>query len=365
MLPTTPFKGGYRLTQTFGKRPEYYRQFGFNGHEGLDLVPLVNKVLEDKDIYAVEDGEVLRDVDPGERFDAYGYLTAVWNPLTKRCWWYAHNAFNLVEPGQKIKRGQKIARMGGSGNVQGDHLHLGLTMSDENKVRLNQTNGYKGFIDPEPALKELNQGGVVMANTMTIDTVLFSKLVGNSGKWDLTVKYVELPTDPALTSFEDVQRVVAGYKSRGTDVQNQINAATAELSNRVEQVSRLKDQALNDLNVQKTLLDNAISARIKTEESLGVVQGQVVLKQNQIDAIAKEKGELNTQLVVAQNSASDWQKKYNDLLTTHAVAHITLADAILILAKSFFGWAKNVQLKKTEDLIDVEELMAKVNPAIQ
>jgi hypothetical protein len=38
-LLNTPFKGGNRITQVFGARPEYYHQFRLAGHEGVDMVP--------------------------------------------------------------------------------------------------------------------------------------------------------------------------------------------------------------------------------------------------------------------------------------------------------------------------------------
>lgn len=347
-----PFLAGYRITQEFGKRPEYYKQFGFAGHEGLDLVP----VDSDFDIYAVEDGEVLRDVDPGEKVDAYGYLTAVWNPQSKRCWWYAHNAFNLVEPGQLIKRGEKIAKMGSSGNVDGAHLHLGLTLSDENKVRLNTANGYKGFINPLPVLIELNKGGVMPVGNTVVANDVYSKLVGNSDKWDKTVKYVELPSDPSATAFEDVQRVIGGLKSRATDLQNQLNASAAELKNRVEQVSRQEDQLTNEAKLRQDLTIK-LNQSVKIDgDSRALLEGQISTLQAQVDSIAKEKGGLNTDLVAAQQKASEWEKKYTDLLANHAASNVSVFDAVIILVRAFLGLTKTVQLKKVEG-IDFSKLL--------
>ena len=42
-----------------------------------------------------------------------GYFTA-----------YAHNDKNLVDTGDRVKQGQRIAKMGSTGNASGDHLHF-------------------------------------------------------------------------------------------------------------------------------------------------------------------------------------------------------------------------------------------------
>lgn len=190
---------------------------------------------------------------------------------------------------------------------------------------------------------------------MQIAKSLFTKLVGNSTKWDQTVKYLELPTDPSTTSFEEVQRVIGGFKSRVTDLQNQLNTTKAELTNREEQVGRLKDQLLNEEKLRNELQIKLNSALKINGDTTGVYQGQITALQSQVDELAKAKGQLNIDLTAAQQSSKDWQTKYNDLLSTHTAAHITLADAVWILVKSFFGWAKNVQLKKTDDF-DITKL---------
>lgn len=150
----TPFKGGNRLTQKYGERPEYYRQFHLAGHEGLDLVPLDG----DRDIYAVEEGIVVKDVDvPGDpKVNAYGIFVVVYNRANGRTWYYCHMVEDNVSQNQMVRRGDKLGRMGGTGNVQGDHLHLGMRPVGGVGLPLHPNNGDKGFEDPLPLVDALN-----------------------------------------------------------------------------------------------------------------------------------------------------------------------------------------------------------------
>lgn len=150
----TPFKGSNRVTQNFGERPEYYRQFHLAGHEGIDLVPSDG----DRDIYAVEEGIVVRDVDvPGDpKVNAYGIVVVVYNRANGRTWYYCHMVEDNVSRNQSVRRGDKLGRMGGTGNVQGDHLHLGMRPVDGVGLPLHPNNGEKGFQDPTPLLDALN-----------------------------------------------------------------------------------------------------------------------------------------------------------------------------------------------------------------
>lgn len=54
---------------------------------------------------------------------------------------YAHNEKNLVDKGDSVKQGQRIAKMGRTGNASGDHLHF--EVRDES-----------GTYDPEDFLPE-------------------------------------------------------------------------------------------------------------------------------------------------------------------------------------------------------------------
>jgi hypothetical protein len=155
----TPFKTGNRITQKYKNNPTYYAQFGLKGHEGLDLVPLSGSW----DIFCIEGGEIIKDIDDPRGGGAYGNNVVIWNKANKRAWYYCHMASNQVSNKQTIRRGDKIGVMGATGNTKGAHLHLNLCETDENGVRLNKDNGYLGFIDPLPVLEELNKESVIIS----------------------------------------------------------------------------------------------------------------------------------------------------------------------------------------------------------
>lgn len=149
-----PFRSKLQITQAFGARPEYYKQFGLIGHEGLDLIPTGT----DWTVYALEDGKVVKDED-NAKSGAYGINITLWHG--KKATQYCHLEYNLVNLNDEVKKGQAIGKMGATGNTQGTHLHLNLFETDENGYRLNKDNGYFGGVNPEPFLNEDNTQQII------------------------------------------------------------------------------------------------------------------------------------------------------------------------------------------------------------
>jgi murein DD-endopeptidase MepM/ murein hydrolase activator NlpD len=87
-------------------------------HKGVDLSAPMGS-----DIYAALDGQVVL----SGRHKQYGNFVAVdhGNGVVTL---YAHCSRNFVEEGQIVRRGQKIAEVGRTGNATGPHLHFELRL---------------------------------------------------------------------------------------------------------------------------------------------------------------------------------------------------------------------------------------------
>jgi hypothetical protein len=105
------------VTQAFGARPEVYAQYGFPGHEGIDLAAALNAPVR-----AVASGHISKVTTAGN----YGNRTNVmhddgWETV------YAHlNSFEGLPTGTPVAAGQVIGYAGSTGNSTGTHLHFGL-----------------------------------------------------------------------------------------------------------------------------------------------------------------------------------------------------------------------------------------------
>jgi hypothetical protein len=135
------FEGDYRISQLYGANPNYYKQYGFAGHEGVDwATPVGVKIL------APFNGKILRN-ETNPRASAYGIYIVVWDPTQRCAVWYAHLSESYVAVGQMVTKGQILGKTGNTGNSTGPHIHVGFVETDGSGNRLHMTNGYKGFLN--------------------------------------------------------------------------------------------------------------------------------------------------------------------------------------------------------------------------
>lgn len=119
VLPTgLPVRSGY-ASSGFGHRADpftgfadYHAGVDFNGPRGSDILSVAEGVVSFSGKRSGY-GNVV-DIDHGN-----GYMTR-----------YAHNSQNLVQPGQRVRVGQVIAKMGATGRATGNHVHFEVWLND-------------------------------------------------------------------------------------------------------------------------------------------------------------------------------------------------------------------------------------------
>lgn len=135
-----PFDGSPRLTQSFGARPEVYKQFGLVGHNGIDWGTRVGTP-----ILAVADGKAVEIAfkDDAKGADANGFgnyvkLEHAWGQSL-----YAHLSKVDLKKSDTIKEGAQLGLSGNTGFSSGPHLHFGMRVSP-----YNTSDGWRGYTNP-------------------------------------------------------------------------------------------------------------------------------------------------------------------------------------------------------------------------
>lgn len=145
-----PLEGVVRVTQGFGWRPEYYKQFGLPGHEGIDFVGSGSHTLAAAAGVVTEVGW-----HNGNTKHPYGYNVRVKHEIDSDVYRtiYAHGlpGSELIKVGYHVDAGQPLIKWDSTGNVQGAHLHLTLTLDSATAQK--RTTWPLDIIDPTPFLK--------------------------------------------------------------------------------------------------------------------------------------------------------------------------------------------------------------------
>jgi murein DD-endopeptidase MepM/ murein hydrolase activator NlpD len=141
------------ITQLFGVDPEFYKRFGFPGHNGIDYA-----ISSGTSVVAAAAGTVAMVAFENGGYGNYVKLSHV-DGSKKYQTYYAHLASAAVSPGQKVKAGTVIGFSDNTGASTGPHLHFGLRIDGENPA-------FKGYVDPMPFF---TIGGTDLDGTGTTD----------------------------------------------------------------------------------------------------------------------------------------------------------------------------------------------------
>jgi len=137
-----PLKDIY-VTQPFSRNyVDFYQQFGYLGHNGIDF-----RAKNGCPVYAAHDGVIYycgTDNTGGIGID-------IWNEENLFKTIYYHLKSFIVKQGQYVKAGDLIGYCDNTGKyTTGDHLHFGLKETTKTGSTKNWDNGYAGAIDPAP-----------------------------------------------------------------------------------------------------------------------------------------------------------------------------------------------------------------------
>lgn len=181
------------ITQKFGERPDVYRQFGMNGHNGLDYrVKFSDTPKGRRYVYPVMEG-VVTEVKYSP--NGYGHYVRLRHRGTEQTI-YGHNTKIYVKVGQKVTENTTIALTGNTGFSSGAHLHLGWRPD-----KFNYNNGFKGYEDPEKLFKQLEDK--TMAKKYRITGKLEDPITALTGAKDLDSKEGQLKAAEKLEDHMD------------------------------------------------------------------------------------------------------------------------------------------------------------------
>jgi murein DD-endopeptidase MepM/ murein hydrolase activator NlpD len=127
-----PVVGKYPISFSFGEAPEWYTKcFGYP-HNGIDIAcPIGTSVV-------ATEGGVVNFADDIPDSDGKGLLLCqAWGIS---CYW--HLSELKVKYGERVQRGQEIAKSGNTGYVTGPHVHFAI------KVIGDEPSGMRGWTDP-------------------------------------------------------------------------------------------------------------------------------------------------------------------------------------------------------------------------
>mgnify|MGYP001614445090 CR=1 FL=1 len=118
--------------------------------------------------------------------------------------------------------------------------------------------------------------------------------------------------EPTPTPEPDCEKRIQGLTARNTDLSNQLATANQELKNREDQVSRLKQQVLDEQQLNKTLQANR-------DKDIKAIEGRIGELQGQLDGASAKLGEALTAKALAETKVANLEKQ---LLTSYSASEL-------------------------------------------
>lgn len=181
------------ITQLFGVDPQFYKQFGFPGHNGIDY-----GIPNGTPVKAAAGGTVAKVTFENGGYGNYVKLSHV-DGSTTYSTYYAHLTSTAVSAGQKVGAGDVIGFSNNTGASTGPHLHFGLRIDGQNPA-------YKGYVDPLPLF---TTGGGDPGGTSPTDPFSDAVVLPNL-QFEVTFETLNVRNGPG------VEYTIVGQLTRGT-----------------------------------------------------------------------------------------------------------------------------------------------------
>lgn len=311
------FEGDYPISQKYGVNQAYYRQFGLDGHEGVDYATPIGVNI----LCPFEEGIILRDNDDFKN-NAYGNFIVVWDPIQLCAVWYCHLSSNTVQHGQKVTRGQVLGKTGNSGNSSGPHLHVNFVVTDGAGNRLNTNNGRQGFLNIlDPALVQwIPVTTPPESNTNSPSTPMNESLKQKAYYFDIywhALKGENIDTDKVLEQ-EVRDRIVEALseKYRGGQWDQVCHYYGFENSSEVT-FEQMRDKIEKTINAYKGQVSSAQAAAMEAERKLAVANQEIENRSQQVSRLkedmTKQKESYEAEIKAIRESMPDSEKIVADL----------------------------------------------------
>jgi len=191
------------ITQLFGENPDFYKRFGYAGHNGID--------------YGIPNGTPIKAAASGTvasvAFENGGYGNYVkishMDGSKQYFTYYAHLASAAVSAGQKVTTGTVIGYSNNTGASTGPHLHFGLKIDGQNPA-------YKGYVDPMPYFTA--QGTDPGSGTTLVEEFPGAVTLPNLG-FEVTYETLNVRNGPGV-EYSIVAQLKKGDKITGKRLQS-------------------------------------------------------------------------------------------------------------------------------------------------
>ena len=277
----------FTISQGFGGNADYYRQYGQQGHNGIDLAaPAGTPVL------AADDGVVA--FEGWGKTGAKGFAGWMGDPAgismlinnTGSYSGYAHMTSTVVSAGDHVTKGQVIGYVGSTGAATGPHLHFEML-----PLSPNFSNGFAGRINPMPFIETVQNA--------TDDQIrqAYLNILERAADGGALAHYRPYTNDFVRQDLANSQEKRDLDARKAQAAQDAANLAAAQAAQAVAEAKKNADKKAADEAAQKAAdqlaLANAEAARVAEEERVARLAAEAKA-QSQKDIQTSQGGDMST-----------------------------------------------------------------------